>query len=1261
MFHLFATHAATVPTHGCNLVVVRHHVPEAGTVIEIRLLGRFSARRSGEEIPPGAFGSRLVRTLVRVLVTRRGEYVSHDVLAEALWPARLPADPAANLKVLVNRARRALGDPGLILTAPGGYSFAAGDACVVDAESFLAAAESGRQQLAADRAGAALREFRQALDRWSEPLPEDAYEDWAQEYRATLARAHLQVLEEAAAAALAVRDPAQAAALAEQAVARQPLRETAHVLLARALAASGDQAAALRALARLRDRLVEELGIDPSPAARQLEQQILQGEHLGPAVARPAAPTPRAAFSQLPFVGRDAELDVVLDAVSGPSPGTALVAGGPGTGKTRLLSEVAARSELAVLAIRAFLPEREEPWGLARSLLREAVSLDVAAARALPDRAAEALADIVPELEELRPIAVATVDRESRRALALEAGVRVVGAIGAAGALLLIDDLQWADTTSLGLLGLLLSRVPQLGVVLAYRPEEVPADSPVAAFLSDLSTHRAPVASVSPAPLSATAISRLVADESLVEAIVEDSDGTPLAVAEVLHALARQGAVELDLEGRWRRRGDDAPDRARELARSGQRRAIAARAARQPSRRRQVLSLLALVGREVPARIVASAMEIEQAPLLDDLDALSRAGLARLGDGGWAPVHDLVGETVSDGLDPGERGRFHQLLARALAEGRGDPAEIARHLTGAGDRPAAAAAYAEAAQERLERFASDEVVRLADAGLSLDPEPSVRRRCLQARGEGRAIAGDLAGARADLRAALVGVPSGPERAGILARVATLTLAEDVAQAVELAEAALVEARADPATRAEALATAAVVDLNAGSFDRAEDRLAGALTLFEELGDAGGMARVLDARALRAMFLGRFGDAADLFDRAARAYVDAGKLLLAGTPRALRGWSLLQAGRAEDGLRDIEEALDLERMLGQGEGEAICHVFRSEALIRLTRPEEARQAAREAAALSRRVGSREWLACALRCLGEAEDGAGNRQAAEKTLREAVEMSAGMPPVLSLATSSLAAVLIADGDLTGAEQYAREALATGIHAFSQFEARLALAEIALLRNEPDADEMAAEALSRAEAHGFDFRPVHRRLQVFSRLAAQPQRAPAAVERQRRTFMFTDIVRSTNLVEALGDDAWDHLLHWHDETLRSLFASHGGEEVNRIGDGFFVAFDGPKAAAECAKAIQQALARHRNEHGFAPQVRIGLHEAEATRTGNDYQGKGVHMAARIGALAAGGEILASRSAATQLGRLPVSSPRTVKLKGLSEPVDVVSVVWQ
>jgi DNA-binding SARP family transcriptional activator len=200
--------------------------------IEIRVLGRFSVRRDGVEIPAGAFHGRLVRSLVRILATRRGSFVSRDLLIEALWPAGPPADPDLNLNVLVTRARSALGAPSLILTGPGGYSFSGTDGCSVDAESFLELVAGGRMT--------------DALAVWGgEPLAEDAYADWAQDYRDRLNRAHFEALEGAAAAALVAGAPARAVAWARLAVAEAPLREASSLLLARALAASHDVAGAL--------------------------------------------------------------------------------------------------------------------------------------------------------------------------------------------------------------------------------------------------------------------------------------------------------------------------------------------------------------------------------------------------------------------------------------------------------------------------------------------------------------------------------------------------------------------------------------------------------------------------------------------------------------------------------------------------------------------------------------------------------------------------------------------------------------------------------------------------------------------------------------------------------------------------------------------------------------------------------------------------------------------------------------------------------
>jgi class 3 adenylate cyclase len=170
----------------------------------------------------------------------------------------------------------------------------------------------------------------------------------------------------------------------------------------------------------------------------------------------------------------------------------------------------------------------------------------------------------------------------------------------------------------------------------------------------------------------------------------------------------------------------------------------------------------------------------------------------------------------------------------------------------------------------------------------------------------------------------------------------------------------------------------------------------------------------------------------------------------------------------------------------------------------------------------------------------------------------------------------------------------------------------------------------------------------------------RSRTQTQRVQRTFMFTDIVGSTNLLEAMGDEAWQSLLDWHDRLLRSMFSENRGEEITAIGDGFFVAFESPDDALACAVAIQRGLAEHRKTAGFAPQVRIGVHASDATRVGRNFTGKGVHEAARIGALAEGSEILASVDTATG-GRYPMSESKAVTVKGIADPIDVVTVDWR
>ncbi|MGH2657640.1 MAG: adenylate/guanylate cyclase domain-containing protein [Actinomycetota bacterium] len=263
--------------------------------------------------------------------------------------------------------------------------------------------------------------------------------------------------------------------------------------------------------------------------------------------------------------------------------------------------------------------------------------------------------------------------------------------------------------------------------------------------------------------------------------------------------------------------------------------------------------------------------------------------------------------------------------------------------------------------------------------------------------------------------------------------------------------------------------------------------------------------------------------------------------------------------------------------------------------------------------------------------------------------------------AIAVGARGAVRLAQGDPASALPDLRRAL----QAWQQIDAphevaelRLQLAHAHRALGDDDAARMEARA-ARVTLERLGARPAaERAAALLGELS--PARGPA--ERVGRTFMFTDIVRSTDLVGVIGDEAWEDLLRWHDGALRSLFASHGGEVAHHTGDGFFVAFANARSALTCAVAVQRALAEHRRAHGFAPLVRIGVHAAEATRRGQDYSGGEVHKAARIGALAEGGEILASVDAVSVAdGEFSVSDSREVSVKGVFAPVEVARIEWR
>ncbi len=267
----------------------------------------------------------------------------------------------------------------------------------------------------------------------------------------------------------------------------------------------------------------------------------------------------------------------------------------------------------------------------------------------------------------------------------------------------------------------------------------------------------------------------------------------------------------------------------------------------------------------------------------------------------------------------------------------------------------------------------------------------------------------------------------------------------------------------------------------------------------------------------------------------------------------------------------------------------------------------------------------------------------------------------PSLSAMSAVARGGLLLSTGDVAAAIPILRRARTKWL----QLDAPLEAAEVSLLLGEAyvaSGDEDAARIEARSARDAFERIGALPGAELARRTLDRLTREDERPERADRAFMFTDIVRSTDLIGVIGDDAWEDLLTWHDRTLRSLFAAHGGDIGHPTGDGFFVTFPDPRSALRCAVAVQRALADHRRSEGFSLSVRIGVHAGAATRRGEDYGGAEVHRAARIAGLAEGGDILASRSTMDESGSEVAYTPTgEVSLKGFAEPVALVRVTWR
>ncbi|MBW9216901.1 AAA family ATPase [Mumia sp. zg.B53] len=699
--------------------------------------------------PPVALGTRKHRVLLATLALGAGSVQSVDTLIDYLWSGHPPAGAHGTLQAYVSGLRRALAtvvpdeaDPPL-RTSSGGYVLDT-SSLAIDAATASDLMQEAHRRLGplvrhavpgpgvveADVLEQAARDLDAATGLWrGRPYEELGEHPQAVAERARLDELRLVACEDRAAVRLAQGEHATVAAELESLTTQHPLRERLWTLRAVALARSGRQADALQAVRVLTSTLDEDLGIQPGTQVQEVQAAILRQDpaitwtettpsspstataepQTAPAPPRsllPRGPQPR--LPQLPawpMVGRDRELAVLLDRYEVAETGRpqfACLVGEPGIGKSRLVAEVLARARergARVLVGRCSQDSGAPPLWPWEAVL-EGLGGDV-------------------------PTAVGG-DPDSERFAAWEQICRqVLDAADEQPLVVALDDLQWADPSSLGVLRHLCAVADEgrllLMVTMRTHAEQ---DGAVAETLEALARRHA--VSVALTGLSAaetgevlTALSSHPVAPATARVMQERTDGNPFFVVEYARLLDEAGG-DVALEP---------PTAVTDVVRR--------RLAAVPDGTLDVLRHAAVVGRRFDLPTVVSSTGLDDLTVLDRLEPATSAGMVRdEGDDRFRFSHALVRDAVYATLSPSRRQRMHARIAEALRldqRASSRTAEIARHWADAGEDHAAQAwtsAYraALAAQRRHGHEEAAELLALALSRIDLDPDATLSDR-----------------------------------------------------------------------------------------------------------------------------------------------------------------------------------------------------------------------------------------------------------------------------------------------------------------------------------------------------------------------------------------------------------------------------------------------------------------------------------------------------------------------------------------------------
>jgi DNA-binding SARP family transcriptional activator/tetratricopeptide (TPR) repeat protein len=780
--------------------------------LRVRLLGGLDV----EGVAGSALGSRKARTLVKVLALARGAAVPADTVVEALWPDDddQPARPVEQVGVLVSRLRSSLGAERL-RRSDAGWALAVDWLDVAELEARV---DEAAARMAAGNPAAARAAARAALALVRGDLLADEPDPvWAEADCTAVARTVARARSIGAEAALAAGDRGDAAALAEGALDHDPYDEAALRVLMRSHAAAGRPASALAAYARVRERLSEDLGVDPAPETDELHTTILLGD------AALGGPASIASVPSAGLVGRGAQVAALNGLLARARAGEsvlAVVEGEAGIGKTTLVSSWSNGLQGEALVVRGRCDE------LGRDLPLQPIldGLEAHLRTVDPSDIDAILAEAEPVVGPLlgrfnasaaQPGPTTVADPAAGRALLFAALLATIErAAGHRAAVVIAEDVHLAGASTIEWLRFAVRRGTRLLVVATRRPE---------------GPTLGPAELLTLGPLDFASVAELVGAQRAPE-LHARSGGHPLFLQELANATS-----------------PDLPTSVRE--------AVAARVDGM-GEAATTLRAAAILGSEVDVDLLAGVLDLPVKTLLDHLDSGMRRLVVEERSATLAFRHELVREALVADTTAARRAFVHREAARLLWTRPGhDPMEVAWHARFGGDIGTAVVALVDAAATAGNRFDMAQAEQLLTDAISL--EDSVVTRVARARV--RIARFDLDGAEADAASALQ-LGSGPASLELAGWAAYYKRNYELA--LRRAEEAL-ERTDDPAVRASCLTLSGRVLHASGHLSAADQRLS----------DAAARAP-LEVRGVAQVFLGalrvhqgRVEDGTALVDRA----------------------------------------------------------------------------------------------------------------------------------------------------------------------------------------------------------------------------------------------------------------------------------------------------------------------------------------------------------------------------------------------------------